>query len=188
MSKRPQIPQRRRIFLGCEGESEQSYGALLARLVEERHRRIHLDTVLLQPGGGDPLALVELAIARLGERAAKRGAYAARAVLLDADSLQKSRDRAEQAKTLAARHDLNLIWQEPCHEALLLRHLDGCSRLRPPTTVMALEELKRRWPDYAKATPANRLSQHIDEAGVLRAAQVEPALGRFLQLIGFGQA
>jgi hypothetical protein len=33
--RRATIPPRQRIFLGCEGESEQGYGALLSRLAEE---------------------------------------------------------------------------------------------------------------------------------------------------------
>jgi hypothetical protein len=32
------IPQRRRIFLGCEGESERGYGALIGRFVM---RKLH---------------------------------------------------------------------------------------------------------------------------------------------------
>jgi hypothetical protein len=36
MKRRITIPQRKRIFLGCEGESEQSYGALLARIVGQQ--------------------------------------------------------------------------------------------------------------------------------------------------------
>jgi hypothetical protein len=39
------------------GESEQSYGALLARIVGQQKTDFFLDTVLLRPGGGDPLAL-----------------------------------------------------------------------------------------------------------------------------------
>ncbi|MGO6694436.1 hypothetical protein ACCS54_20525 [Rhizobium johnstonii] len=61
MKRRITIPQRKRTFLGCEGESEQSYGALLARIVGKQKTDFFLDTVLLRPGGGDPLALVELA-------------------------------------------------------------------------------------------------------------------------------
>jgi hypothetical protein len=80
--RRPQqrIPQRRRIFLGCEGESERSYGVLLGRLVEVRHGRIHLDTVLLRPGGGDPLALMERAVL-MGRRVSRRGNYSAKVIL-----------------------------------------------------------------------------------------------------------
>jgi hypothetical protein len=65
--RRSLIPQRRRIFLGCEGESERAYGALVGRLLEKRRRDRHLDVVLLRPGGGDPLALLELAIKRIAD-------------------------------------------------------------------------------------------------------------------------
>jgi hypothetical protein len=60
--RRPFIPQRRRVFFGCEGDSERGYGGLIGRLLEEQRRDIHLDVTLLKPGGGDPLALVERAI------------------------------------------------------------------------------------------------------------------------------
>jgi hypothetical protein len=70
--RRRLIPQRRRVFLGCEGESERGYCALLSRLLEARRRDVHLDIVLLQPGGGDPLALVELASRRIAEGERKR--------------------------------------------------------------------------------------------------------------------
>jgi len=66
------IPQRRRLFVGCEGESEQAYVALLARLSGEAGLAVHLDAVLLQPGGGDPLAIVERAAARAAEREGRR--------------------------------------------------------------------------------------------------------------------
>jgi len=59
------IPQRRRIFLGCEGESERGYGALIGRLLESQRRDVHLQVVLLKPGGGDPLALIEQARKRI---------------------------------------------------------------------------------------------------------------------------
>ncbi len=59
--RRATIPVRRRIFLGCEGESEQGYGALLARLAEDCGLDLAFQPVLLRPGGGDPLDLVSLA-------------------------------------------------------------------------------------------------------------------------------
>jgi len=48
------IPLRRRIFLGCEGESEQGYGALLSRIAEEHGLHLAPQILLLRPGGGDP--------------------------------------------------------------------------------------------------------------------------------------
>ena len=59
------IQPRRRVFLGCEGESERGYGALLGQLLESQRHDVHLDVVLLQPGGGDPLSLVKLAKSRI---------------------------------------------------------------------------------------------------------------------------
>ena len=86
-SPRPFIPQRRRVFLGCEGESERGYGARLGELLQLTGLAVHLDTVLLRPGGGDPLALVELAVQRIRDLESKRGPYAIRAVLLDANGI-----------------------------------------------------------------------------------------------------
>jgi len=57
---RGSIYPRRRIFLGCEGKSEHAYGTLLGRLARDRQDiHVHIDVVGLNPGAGDPLALVE---------------------------------------------------------------------------------------------------------------------------------
>src|SRR5271163_2170925 len=129
--RRRLIPQRRRVFLGCEGESERGYGALVNRLLETRRQDVHLDIALLKPGGGDPLALIELAVRRITEGERKRESpYVHRAVLLDADRRGQSPARDARIPALAATARLRIIWQEPCHEALLLRHLDGCWSLR----------------------------------------------------------
>jgi hypothetical protein len=62
------------VFFGCEGESERGYGALINRFIENYRKDIHLDIVLLRPGGGDPLALVELAARLIKEGERKRDA------------------------------------------------------------------------------------------------------------------
>ncbi|MEZ0251238.1 MAG: RloB domain-containing protein [Methylobacteriaceae bacterium] len=179
------IPQRRRVFLACEGESEQSYGALLSRLIDAQHRRTYLDIVLVQPGGGDPLAIVERASRLMSDRVRRFGAYTERAVLLDTDKLGLSPERDRRIEALAEREGFRLIWQKPCHEALLLRHLDGCAALRPVNTARAAEELQRRCATYRKGMAAMRLANLIDVHGVLRAAAVEPALDDFLTAIEF---
>ncbi len=184
---RRRIPPRRRIFLGCEGESEQAYGLRLQQLVDEQHRTIYIDTVLLQPGGGDPLALVECAVDKSGQRSRQRGAYRERAVLLDRDRLGQVPERDTLLFALAAKHRLRLIWQDTCHEALLLRHLKDCHGLRPQSSKIAFAELQRRWPDYQKNASASVLASRIDRAAVLRAAAVEDGLRAFLDLIVFGR-
>jgi len=60
MKNRSPIRRRSRIFLGCEGESEQSYGAFLQRLADERGLMVHILSANLRPAG-DPLALAEKA-------------------------------------------------------------------------------------------------------------------------------
>jgi hypothetical protein len=49
-----------------------------------------------------------------------------RAVLLDTDRRGQAPQRDMRMVELAQRTRLRLIWQEPCHEAFLLRHLEGC--------------------------------------------------------------
>ena len=180
------IPQRRRVYLGCEGESEGGYGALVSRLLENQRRDVHLHVDLLRPGGGDPLALIELARRRIaaGERKSE-SAYVHRAVLMDVDRLGQSPLRDAQMAAIAQAERIQIIWQRPCHEALLLRHLAGCQQLRPPTPAQALAELRQRWSEYVKGMPALRLADRIDHAAIQRALQIEPELASFLASIGY---
>ncbi|WP_203154936.1 hypothetical protein [Methylobacterium aquaticum] len=160
---------------------------LLGRLVETRHRRVHVDAVVLQPGGGDPLALVELAARQARRRADLGEDYAFKAVLLDGDTTGRTPERDVKVAGTAERNGLLLIWQIPCHEALILRHLDGCAALRPTSSARALEELQRRWPGYRKALPAVELAARLDEEAVLRAAATESALASLLTALEFGR-
>ena len=179
------IRQRRRIFVGCEGESEQGYAALLARLIDDARLAVHLDAVLLQPGGGDPLALVERAAVRADERGRRRGdPYERRFVILDDDKLGQTPQRDQRIAGVAAAAGLHLIWQRPCHEAVVLRHLEGCTQLRPPTSAVAWQQLVARWPGYQKAMPAVRLAERLDRPAIQRAGGVEPDLTVLLQEIG----
>jgi len=181
--RRPTIPQRRRIFLGCEGESERSYMELLRRIVEQRHRKVHLDAVLL--GGGDPLKMVETAAVQHRRRVG-RGQYVYRAILLDADKLGQARERDERADRLAAKEGFELIWQEPCHEAFLMLHLADGTVSRPQTTMDANRALRRLWPTYEKPLPATRLAERIDRPAVIRARAIHAGLRILLEKIDFG--
>jgi hypothetical protein len=182
------VPQRRRVFLGCEGESERGYGALIGRLLEGQRRDIHLHVVLLKPGGGDPLALVELARKRIleGERKSE-SAYVYRAVLMDGDRLGQAPHRDAQIVPMAQAARLRIIWQRPCHEGLLLHHLEGCQQLQPATSQQALAELRQRWAEYVKGMPALKLADRIDDAAIRRALHVEADLAAFLADIGYSR-
>ncbi|MDD1532687.1 MULTISPECIES: hypothetical protein [unclassified Bradyrhizobium] len=175
------IPQRRPIFLGCEGQSEEGYGALLGRLARELDNvHIHLHAEVLQPGAGDPEALVVRAVQRIDHIQRRRAPFAVKAVMLDRGTAQKN----AAAEALARANGIDyLIWQNPDFEAVLLRHLPGCQALRPPAG-RSMQELQRRWPGYQKGTPALQLARQITLAEVRLAATVEPDLSSFLQSIG----
>lgn len=182
----PRFPQRKRIFVGCEGESERGYAALLSRLLEQRHRRMHFDSIVLRPGGGDPCGLIETAIRKVRRAESRFGRYHKKVLFLDRDRLGQSTARDTQGLQVAQESGLHLVWQDPCHEALLLRHLTGCEQLRPPTSALALTRLMTFWPDYKKPMSATRLGQRIDVSAVRQAAAVEQALKAFLEDIDFG--
>ncbi|WP_242148894.1 hypothetical protein [Sphingomonas sp. BAUL-RG-20F-R05-02] len=186
MSRQPRsiVAQRKRLFVGCEGESEQGYAVLLGRIADSLRIPVHLDAVLLQPGGGDPLALVQLAIQRAGERSERHGDYERSFILLDDDKLNISPDRDGQIAPLAAQAGLVLIWQHTCHEALLLRHLEGCAQRRPGSTPLALTALIQEWPAYRKGLAAMRLAKKIDHHALSRAALVENKLAELLVAAG----
>jgi hypothetical protein len=111
--------------------------------------------------------------------------YAAKFVLLDSDKLGISLKNDRSCLALAAACGAMLIWQETAHEAFLLRHLENSSTLRPPTTAVAMQQLKARWPDYEKPMTADQLGRRIDVPAILQASRVEPNLAAMLTTIDF---
>jgi hypothetical protein len=181
MRRRRTIIQRKPIFFGCEGESELGYGARLSRLIRELPGiHLHINAVVLQPGAGDPHVLVQRAVQKIVELERRREAFICKAILLDLGTPEKNL----AARQYAARYGIeHLIWQQPDHEAFLLRHLDGCDQLRPPAG-QSLAALRQRWPDYEKGRTQVQLANYIDLDSVRRASNVEPDLRRFLRAIG----
>jgi len=176
----PHIPQRRRIFLGCEGYSEHGYGTLLARIAREARIHVHIDARVLQPGAGDPRALVEKAAQIIAHNETHRERFEIKAVLLDLGSPEIN----AAATTRAEQHGIDfLIWQSPDHEALLLRHLPGCQQQRPPRR-HTLATLQRQWGEYEKPMSAQNLAVRISLNEIRQACAVEPNLRAFLTAIG----
>jgi len=180
----PHIPLRRPVYVGCEGASEASYANLLRDLLHDAQLPVHLVVQTLGQGAGDPLARIELAAINLAHLRRTRTAPEDRFVLLDFDQAERDPKRADRAQVLAGNHDITILWQRPCFEAVLLRHIEGCNTHRPPDTSTAEKALLRQWPEYAKPMTRAALGKRIDRASVLRAAAVEPGLDIFLRCVG----
>lgn len=107
-------------------------------------------------------------------------------ILLDSDQIQGERadSRAREARRLAREHDINLIWQNPCHEGLLLRHMPGQEKIQPVNCADAQKKLVAIWRKYRKPMTAEQLSNRIRLEDVQRAARTEPDLKELLQATG----
>jgi hypothetical protein len=171
---------RRRIFVGCEGEGERSYIALVQRIVNDVHQKVHLDPQPLQPGGGDPLGLVRRAEEVITKIERAREPYDEKYLLIDRDKLGSSPERDQQIPTTINRINARIIWQDPAREALILRHLPGCATRRPASTQIAMQQLLQQWPEYEKTMSAMQLATRIDLEALRRAAKVEDGLRAFL--------
>ncbi len=177
-------PQRTPIFVGCEGQSEMGYAGWLRNLVRDRDLPLHLELSDLGRGAGDPYARVELAIDRLQRMEGNREPFAGRFLFLDTDQLAANVDRAERARRSARDNNLTIIWQNPTHEAFLLRHLPGCDTRRPPNARVAEAALIREWRDYRKPCSADQIDQRLSLDGAHRVAVRLPEFEALLRQIG----
>jgi hypothetical protein len=182
--RRSSIPLRRPVFVGCEGESESGYAGLLQDMIREANVPVHLLIADLGIGAGDPLSRVELAVRKLEQLRRTRTAPPEKFVLLDSDQAERDRNRATAARNLAVQYDIQIIWQRPCFEAVILRHLPRCATRRPPDSPEAERALRREWADYRKPMTRADLAKKINLAAILQAAGVEPELNAMLRSIG----
>jgi hypothetical protein len=179
--KRPRL-QRRPIFLGCEGESEQSYGKLLDQLINDYRDDLHIQSHLLTGTGGNPLMLVNLANAQIQRNESiNNSPYLARALLLDYDTSIKLQSQNIKAERAAQAADLILIWQDPCHEAFLLLHTH--KKRRPNSSKEANNQLCKLWPNYEKGMTTRQLRKNITIANVMAAAKACEGLSKLLRIL-----
>lgn len=184
MSGRRKIfPQRPRIYIGCEGKSEVAYIALMRDLCGQRGIKLTFEIDDLS--AGDPLSRVEEALRRATQKERAKAAFASKFLIIDDDQCQLDANRAQRAKALAARSDLIIIWQRPCHEGFLLRHIAGHQHDDPQTCAFADQALTTVWPEYAKPMEKRDLARRLDSHSLDRAVAVEPEFAVFLAAIGW---
>ena len=179
------IPSRRPVFLGCEGESEQAYCIVLGDIIKQTVNNVHLEAMLLGEGAGNPLAKMKKAIKKIEQYERTRSKFWKKAVLIDSDVIDHDLEQKILTENLASSRGIRIIWQQPCHEAFLLRHLPNCSQLRPPATVLAGRELGMKWPSYKKPMSSIQIAKKINLNGLFQVSAVEPEFRTFLTEIGW---
>jgi hypothetical protein len=177
-------PRRAPIFIGCEGQSEVGYAGWLRNLVRDLDLPFHLELSDLGRGAGDPFARIDMAIERVDRLETNREPFIARYLFLDSDQLSADRNRADQAHRRARDHRFVVIWQEPTHEAFLLRHLLGRDTRQPPDKRAADKALAQEWAEYRKPCSAQQLEQRIGLDGARRVSARLPGLADLLRTIG----
>jgi hypothetical protein len=180
----PHIPVRRQIYIGCEGASEVGYAAILQDLANAAGLPVYLKIEELGPGAGDPLARIEMAVRRIDLQRGRRTTPSASFAFLDEDQAERDPQSAERARRLAEENRITIIWQRPCFEAMLLRHLPDRTTHRPPDTPRAIQALEREWPGYAKPLERAALARRLDLDAMLCAATAEPELAALLRVLG----
>jgi hypothetical protein len=171
---RRKIPQKHRVFVGCEGASEIGYVTFLNGLFPH----CHFDTLDLGEAG-DIFECIKESTKYINNCRIKREPYERRFIFLDSDTIGSQHDQ-QRAEQLATYNNIDIIWQDPCHEALLLRHFDGQQNSQPPDCASAERNLRRHWPDYEKGLASQKIRKKLTKEHVIRAARAEPHLNRFL--------
>ena len=161
MAVQKKIPRRKRFFVGCEGKSEQGYAMLLQRFADDQGLAVHIESKDLRRAG-DPLALVEKAVAEiaLGERKPK-SEYKSRFLIFDTDRLGQCPARDLEMRRLAAKSRLTLVRQDLCFESVLLRHFTGHLDDNPATSNEAFHRLTKVLAGYQKSMSAIDLAKNI---------------------------
>lgn len=176
----PRIEPRQVIFIGTEGRSERAFVQFLQRCCEEAELRVHLP-VKSGSGGGSVAVIRDAAryLKRLG-----REDIGAELVLLDRDRIVQDEREGRDARAEASKAKLEIIFQDPNLEGVLLRLHKG-QESRQIVAPSAKIELRKMWLGYDKsALTADRLRQRFSSADVRRAARYDEQLARLLEILG----
>ena len=178
--RRRPVRSRRSFFIASEGQSERAFLRFLQRLCDEARLHVHLD--IKPQGGGGSVAIIEQA-GRWLKRNRSRHEYQARLVLLDHDRIEAEPQEGIQARAVADRYKLEIVFQNPNLEGLLVRLHAGQEQRRTAASDSE-SELRKLWPAYQKPPTAEQLRQRFTLDDVRRAAAHDQHLRQLLEVIG----
>ena len=177
--RRYRVEPRRVIFIGVEGVSDRAFVTFLQNCCNEKGLHLHLNT---KPAdGGDSVVVVKEA-ARYLNRHFERRDISDRLVLLDSDRINQDIQAGRDARSVASKENLELIFLHPNLEGLLLRLHEGYESRRIVNNAEA--ELQKVWPAYSKQLTADQLKQRFALSDLQRASRHDNELKRLLEILG----
>ena len=181
MPRRRPVAPRQVIFIGVEGKSDQSFTRFLQFCCDGEGLHLHLN--VRTGSGGDSVSVVREAARRL-QRHQDRKVISHRLVLLDRDRYAQDVQAGRDAQVVASRSKLEIIFQNPNLEGILLRLHPGHER-REIAAGDSMAELRKVWSDYRKSSlTADQLNRRFDVSDLRRAARHDKALRRLLDVLG----
>ena len=178
---RPIRPKRKRFFVAGEGASEVAFFAAMQAWADGKDLAVHLVSEDLK--GGSAIKMAERAVDAAKRNDARRGAHYGRWAFLDTDTMT-AHDHRNVVRVLGSAN-IQLVPQNPCFEALLLRHFSGFEHANPTDCPAAQTQLAGPWPRYRKPPGSKDIRERIGFADAIRYARVEAgAYADFLRTIG----
>ncbi len=173
------IPTRRAIFISVEGASDRAFVQFLGRWCKQKERHLSLNVKLAN--GGNSVDVVKDAICYLSRSSAAKE-FRQRLVLLDRDRIPQDMQSKRDASALALKNKIEVIWQTPNLEGLLVRLHPGHEDRQLQASV-AKTELKKLWQEYEKSLTVQQLERRFDLDALWRVAKHDAHLKRLLAIL-----
>ena len=181
MLRRRPVEPRRVICIGVEGKSDQSFARFLQFCCDGEGLHLHLN--VKKASGGDSVSVVKEAVRHLTRHLDKRD-ISHSLVLLDRDRHRQDVQAGRDPQAVASKARLEIIFQNPNLEGLLLRLHPG-HESRVIAADDSTTELRKVWPEYSKASlTAEQLKQRFTVFNLRRAAWYDEGLQRLLDVLG----
>jgi len=181
MPRRRTVEARRVIFIGVEGKSDRAFAQFLQSCCDGDGLHLHLNVTT--GSGGDSVAVVKEAVRHLTRHLDRRD-ISHSLVLLDRDRHPQDVKAGRDAQAVASRSKLEIIFQNPNLEGLLLKLCQG-HESRTIAAGDSMAELRKVWPEYSKSSlTAEQLKRRFSVSDLRRAARYDEGLRRLLDVLG----
>ena len=175
------VEPRRVIFIGVEGKSDQAFARFLQFCCDGEGLHLHLNVT--KGTGGDSVSVVKEAVRHLTRHLDRRD-ISHSLVLLDQDRYAQDVQAGRDAQAVASKAKLEIIFQNPNLEGLLLRLCQG-HESRAIAAGESMAELRKVWPEYSKSSlTADQLNRRFTVSDLRRAARYDQGLRRLLDVLG----